>query len=88
MTYYVEVAYTENNQGLLCGWKFEKQSIRSILAFLNIPLKNSVGVDGKIVDLEYVIDKNCRIAVYPDLRIDPIEKRKRLVENKRRKSRT
>lgn len=88
MKYYVEIAYTEDGKGILLCQQFTSQSIASILAYLEIEHTGAVGVDGKMVSVSYQIHQSCRIELYPALKVDPIEKRKRLVEHRRKKTKS
>lgn len=84
--YYVEIAYCDQDKGFVFGYKTKAQSIQSLYQELNLTISNiTVGINGEIVDWDYWIDKKCRIEFYPELRVDPIEKRKRLVAAKRKR---
>ena len=83
---YIEVAYFKEGAGHLLGVKVPAgMSVEGILKHCDIDNAHGVGVWGKMVELNHVPKDQDRIEIYPPLQIDPREKRRRLVESKRRK---
>lgn len=84
--HYIEIAYCDKDEGYIFGLRTEAKSIGEILQMCKIERNDCViGIKGELVDEDTVIDQDCRIELFPPLRIDPIEKRKRLVETRRKK---
>jgi|GEM_PF-4100810 putative ubiquitin-RnfH superfamily antitoxin RatB of RatAB toxin-antitoxin module len=84
--YYVEMTYFHNGEGLIFGLKTQLKTVLSLCQYMGLDCDDvKVGIDGEIVNWDTMIDKDCRIELYPKLRIDPKLRRKRLVEARRKK---
>ena len=48
--------------------------------------RDRIGVYGELVTVDYILKDGDRVELYLPLKVDPKEKRRRLVEHKRRKN--
>ena len=80
---YVEVAYFQD-EGKVLGLRVLNESVEKILCKLGIDYTNcQIGINGSVVDMDYMVKTGDRIEVYPVLRVDPKVKRRRLVESRK-----
>lgn len=83
--FYVEIAYFEE-EGIVLGCMSSETTVSELCVKMGISTENYiVGVDGLAVPLEHRITASCRIELYPPLQINPMERRKRIVEIKRKR---
>jgi len=83
---YIEVAEFVDGEGLVWGIRLDKPLLSDVLELIELPKGATVGVNGVTKPLDYQLEENDRVEVYPKLKVDPKEKRRRLVANKRGKS--
>ena len=80
---YVEVSYFDG-EGVIFGIRCQPISVRQLLEMCGIDYTNStIGKQQKVVGLDYIVADGDQIALYPPLRVDPKQKRRRLVESKK-----
>lgn len=88
MLFYVEIAYTDGEEGYVLGCKTPSVSLEALCESMGINIiGHTLGIGGERVDSDTKISKSCRVEIYPPLRINPIERRKRLVQAKRKNKR-
>ncbi|MEC7030618.1 MAG: RnfH family protein [Pseudomonadota bacterium] len=80
---YVEVALWEG-EGVIFGVKCLQVSIKQLLDDCAVSYDGClVGCNGKKVALSEMIKDGDRVAIYPALQVDPKQKRRLLVENRK-----
>ncbi|MCP8352073.1 RnfH family protein [Candidatus Synchoanobacter obligatus] len=80
---YVEVAWYDGHTGCICGLQVGLVTVAEALRILELEfIESYVGVNGKLVAGDYLLNEGDRIALYPPLLVDPKEKRRRLLERR------
>lgn len=82
---YIEVAYYDGVSGLLFGLKVDQGfNAGQVLDFCGIDYKHyKLGVRGENINSDHVLQDGDRVELYPALRVDPREKRRRLEERRK-----